>query len=114
MVYGNAYARCLAAEGGIRMLEFLSRLFDRSGRDQTASDNSKSIAKKRLQLVLVQDRINIRPEALELLKNDLIGTIGKHLDIDKEAMDVSLNQEGDQVAIVANIPVLSSRRSSIS
>jgi cell division topological specificity factor MinE len=52
--------------------------------------------------------MNISNETLEGLKNDLIEVIGKHLEIDVDAMDVSFRRDGDQVAIVANIPVLQS------
>ncbi len=91
------------------MLDILNRIM---GRGNSAS-GSKSIAKKRLQLVLVQDRTNITPDVLEALKNDLLEAIGRHLEIDKEAMDVSISKEDDQVAIIANIPVLNCPRSMV-
>lgn len=87
---------------------FWKRLFMKN-----ASTQSKNMAKKRLQLVLVQDRLNIGSETLEGLKNDLIEVIGKHLDIDKEAMDVTFSRDGDQVAIIANIPVLQSAKEAV-
>lgn len=80
---------------------------------KNASTHSKNTAKKRLQLVLVQDRLNIGSETLEGLKNDLIEVIGKHLEIDVEAMDVSFRRDGDQVAIVANIPVLQGTKEAV-
>ena len=67
---------------------------------------SKNTAKERLKLVLVQDRMNLDSAKLDGLKNDLIDVIDKHLDIDREAMDVSFCREGDSVAIIANIPVM--------
>lgn len=67
---------------------------------------SKNTAKERLKLVLVQDRMNLDSARLDGLKNDLIDVIDKHLDIDREAMDVSFCREGDSVAIIANIPVM--------
>lgn len=87
---------------------FWKRLFKNN-----PSTQSRDTAKKRLQLVLVQDRLNIGSETLEGLKNDLIEVIGKHLEIDKEAMDVSFTREGDQVAIVANIPVLQGAKEAV-
>lgn len=91
------------------MLEILSKLMGRGG----GNNGSKNIAKKRLQLVLVQDRINITADGLESLKNDLIEAIGRHLEIDKNAMEVSFSKEDDQVAIVANIPVINCDRNAI-
>ena len=75
--------------------------------------HSKHTAKERLKLVLVQDRMDIDSEALEGLKNDLIDVIDRHLDIDKNAMDVSFCREGDAVAIVANIPVKRENRCAV-
>ncbi|HMM05107.1 MAG TPA: cell division topological specificity factor MinE [Clostridiales bacterium] len=87
---------------------FWKRLFAKN-----TSTHSKNTAKKRLQLVLVQDRLNIGSETLEGLKNDLIAVIGKHLEIDVEAMDVSFRRDGEQVAIVANIPVLQGSKEAV-
>ena len=87
---------------------FWKRLFTKK-----TSTYSKNTAKKRLQLVLVQDRLNIGSETLEGLKNDLIAVIGKHLEIDVEAMDVSFRRDGEQVAIVANIPVLQGSKEAV-
>ncbi len=84
------------------MLDFLRKWFDKDHK-------SKAVAKERLRLVLVQDRIDTRSESLETLKNDLITVIGRHMAIDTTAMDVTLRKDGEQVAIVANIPVLSNQ-----
>ncbi len=87
------------------MLEFLARFF---GRD--TSLNSKTVAKERLRLVLVHDRINVSPQLLEALKEDLIKVITHYMDIDESALEVSLNQEDNSVALMANIPVLRMKR----
>ena len=81
----------------------LKRLFYKNN---NIACGSKNTAKERLKLVLVQDRMNLDSAKLDGLKNDLIDVIDKHLDIDREAMDVSFCREGDSVAIIANIPVM--------
>ncbi|CCO07683.1 cell division topological specificity factor MinE [Desulforamulus hydrothermalis] len=86
------------------MLEFLSRVF---GRESTGS---KNVAKERLRLVLVHDRANISPELLSSLKNDLIKVISNYMEIDEQALEVSLDSNDQQVALVANIPVKSMKR----
>ncbi|MBE3572599.1 MAG: cell division topological specificity factor MinE [Moorella humiferrea] len=86
------------------MLEFLLRFF---GRETTSS---KKIAKERLRLVLVHDRAGVSPHLLEALKNDLIKVISEYMDIDTAGLEVSLNQENDSVALVANIPILRVKR----
>lgn len=87
------------------MLEFLARFF---GRD--AASSSKTVAKERLRLVLVHDRMNVSPQLLEALKEDLIKVITHYMEIDETALEVSLNQEDNSVALMANIPVLRMKR----
>lgn len=87
------------------MLEFLARFF---GRD--AATSSKTVAKERLRLVLVHDRMNVSPQLLEALKEDLIKVITHYMEIDESALEVSLNQEDNSVALMANIPVLRMKR----
>lgn len=86
------------------MFDILTRIF---GRDQTSS---KNIAKERLRLVLIHDRATITPEVMMMLKEDLIKVIREYLVIDEEALSVSLENDTDEIALVANIPIKGLRR----
>ncbi|HPT83779.1 MAG TPA: cell division topological specificity factor MinE [Limnochordia bacterium] len=86
------------------MLEFLSRLFG-------GFEGSKNRAKERLRLVLVHDRASLSPGLVEALKEELIQVITKYLDIDEEGLEVSFDKGDDSVALIANIPVKSVKRS---
>ena len=66
---------------------------------------SKEVAKERLRLVLVQDRMSLSPAELEALKEDLLTVISKYLEIDDGGPEVNLEREGESVALVATIPV---------
>jgi cell division topological specificity factor len=66
---------------------------------------SKETARKRLQLVLVQDRIGLSQELLESLKNDLLDTISRYLVIERNAVDMEVSRTGDSVTLVSNIRV---------
>lgn len=88
------------------MLEFISRMFGKE------SVNSKNVAKERLRLVLVHDRASVSPQLLQALKNDLITVISKYMEIDEKALEVNLDGDDTQVALVANIPVKRMKRSS--
>lgn len=74
--------------------------------------NSKEKAKERLHLVLMQDRVNVSADFLDLMKQEIIDVIKKYIDIDEAAMDVSFtnkeNEDGTQgtPALYANIPIL--------
>ncbi len=84
----------------------LSRFFGR----ETEVSTSKNTAKERLRLVLVHDRLDVSEGVMEQLREDLIATIGRYMDIDREALEVSLSREDGGVALVANIPVKGMKR----
>jgi len=81
----------------------LDKLF---GNKSTSSD----LAKERLQLVLLQDRIKLPPVIMEQMQNELVTVISKYIDIDREGVDISLTQVASQNCLVANIPVLRSKK----
>ena len=54
---------------------------------------SGTIARERLQILLVTDRIGCNPNTTESIKNDIINTISKYIDIDVENCIVEIRQE---------------------
>ncbi|MCK8815875.1 cell division topological specificity factor MinE [Natroniella sulfidigena] len=66
---------------------------------------SKDLAKERLRLVLVHDRMGVSPEVIEDMKEELIQVISKYLEIDKDGLEMELDRQENSVALVANIPV---------
>lgn len=67
--------------------------------------SSASQAKERLKLVLINDRTDLTPQELEILKNELIEVIARHVDIDPTAVNISMTQEGREQRLVADIPL---------
>ncbi len=67
-------------------------------------------AKERLQLVLVHDRTDLTPAELESLKDELLKTISRYIDIDPEAVQIGLERDGRAQRLVADIPLKSSAR----
>ena len=86
------------------MLEFISRMLGKE------SASSKTVAKERLRLVLVHDRASISPAMLNRLREDLIKVISNYMEIDEAALEFNLLQDDDEVALVANIPVVKMKR----
>jgi cell division topological specificity factor len=86
------------------MLDFLKQFWNRD------SDSSKQIAKDRLRLVLVHDRVNVSPSLLEALKEDLLEVISKYMEIEEDGLEVNLDRSENSVALVANIPVRRMKR----
>ena len=80
------------------MIEALMKIFGKK-------EPSGKVASNRLKVVLVHDRINISPEIMENMRNDIVKVISKYVDIDMNAMEMSLANDDDSVALVANIPV---------
>ena len=74
--------------------------------------SSRDIAKDRLQLVLVQDRVNLSPQKMDQMKDELIAVISKYVEIDQNGIDISLAKTGRMSRLTANIPVLGARQNS--
>ncbi len=76
------------------------------------SNKNKSAyqAKERLQLVLVHDRTNLTTASLEILKDELIEVISRHIEIDPAAVKIEMNKDGRQQRLVADIPILGPKR----
>jgi len=71
---------------------------------------SANSAKERLQLVLIHDRTDLSPTQLESLKDDLIQTISRHIDIDPTAVSINVARDGREQRLVADIPLKSATR----
>ena len=72
--------------------------------------SSGSVARDRLKLVLIHDRLKLSPETVERLKLELIRVISKYMVIDEEDVDIHISP-GDaggtesEMALFANIPI---------
>ena len=71
---------------------------------------SANSAKERLQLVLIHDRTDLTPTQLEALKDDLIETISRYIEIDPAAVSINVAQDGRAQRLVADIPLRSAGR----
>lgn len=70
---------------------------------------SGEIAKERLRLVLAHDRANISPGLLDMLKDEIIAVISRHVAIDAEGVQVTFSQSARESRLVADIPLRSQR-----
>lgn len=67
--------------------------------------NSGTIAKKRLQFLLVSDRAGCTPEILEMIKDDMIKSISKYMEIDTNGLEIKITQV-EEKGTVGRLPVL--------
>ena len=84
-------------------MNIFSRVFKRK-------ETSGMVAKNRLQLVLVHDRVKLSPGKMDELKDDLIQVISKYVEIDRNGIDITLTQTDNQSRLTAHIPLLNSRQ----
>jgi cell division topological specificity factor len=66
---------------------------------------SKDKLKERLKLVLSYDRAGLTPGKMEELKTELLQVIQKYFPANETDYDVKLEQQGDRMIFVANLPV---------
>ena len=58
--------------------------------------NSRQIAKDRLKILLIYDRVNCSPEMMELIKNDIALVISKYMKIDTASMEIQISKQETQ------------------
>lgn len=63
------------------------------------------LAKERLKVVLVHDRIKINPELLELIRGDLLAVISRRLEVDEQNVEISLAREDRWDKLHADVPI---------
>ena len=94
------------------MFENILKFFKKAQKGNKVPADSKSAAKERLHLVLMQDRANVSADFLDLMKQEIIDVIKKYIEVDESAIDVRLtnkeNEDGTNgaPALYANIPIL--------
>jgi cell division topological specificity factor len=79
---------------------FLDRLFG------SREPSSRDIAKERLQLVLVHDRIKLSASTLERMKDEMITVISRYVEIDPTGVEVTFKQSRSESRLTADIPVV--------
>lgn len=84
----------------------MKRVVDRfRGKQQSASK-----AKERLQLVLIHDRTDLSAGQIESMRDEIIEVITRHVNIDRSAVQITVQQEGREQYLLAEIPILGASR----
>ena len=74
--------------------------------------SSRQVAKDRLKILLISDRVNCSPETMELIKNDIAKVISKYMKIDSDNIEILINTRGNKSgrtvkpSLYANIPIV--------
>ena len=80
------------------MIRFLKSLF-------VQDDTSRDIAKKRLQLLLIHDQVDLTPEQMVEMKQEIVGVIERYLNIEADDTHVALDRLDKQIRLVGSIPL---------
>lgn len=81
------------------MTSLFERIFGRS------RESSASLAKERLQFVLVHDRVNLPPDKLQEMKQEILAVISKYVNVSNSEVDIALQQRDRHSNIlVAEVP----------
>lgn len=74
--------------------------------------SSRQVAKDRLKILLISDRVSCSPEMMELIKMDIAKVISKYMKIDTKSMEIQITKTGAKGKIMknpslyANIPII--------
>ena len=73
--------------------------------------SSSELAKDRLKVLLISDRINCSPEMMDMIRADISKVISKYMKIDAESVEVQITKEltrgrRKSPTLYANIPIL--------
>ena len=74
--------------------------------------SSREIARDRLKILLISDRVNCSAETLEMIKHDIAKVISKYMKIDTNSMEIQISKTGTHSrgnanpVLNANIPIL--------
>ena len=86
-------------------------MFDLFKAFSSENKTSKNVAKERLKLVLVHDRVDCSPQLLNMIKDDILKVISNYAEIEEDGLEIKMsktrseNGNGPIYALVANIPL---------
>lgn len=98
------------------MFENILNFFKKLGKNENKeTSGSKTKAKERLHLVLMQDRANVSADFLEMMKQEIIDVIKRYIEVEENEIDVRLTNEVKEdgttgaPSLYANIPIVNIR-----
>ncbi len=74
-------------------------------------NDTGSIAKERLKLILVQDRALLSPSLLNEMKGKIIEVINSYLEINQNEIEIKIGRESRRTTLEAIIPVKGVKKS---
>jgi cell division topological specificity factor len=63
------------------------------------------VAKERLKVVLVHDRLKVNPEVLEVIKAELLSVLSRRMEVDEQNMQINLARQSGMDTVQAHVPI---------
>jgi cell division topological specificity factor len=79
------------------MMKVFRDFFGRKGSGETA--------RRRMHVVLMHDRLDLTPDIMESLKNDIMAVLSRYMEFDQDSVRVDLEQGKEYTALVSNVQV---------
>lgn len=74
--------------------------------------SSREVARDRLKILLISDRVNCSPEVMNMIKQDIARVISRYMKIDTQNMEIQISKSGTRgrgnknPSLYASIPIL--------
>ena len=66
---------------------------------------SGNVARDRMQFVLLHDRLDMTPETMESLKNDILEVLSRYVEIETPSMKVEVERARGYTALISNVQI---------
>ena len=81
------------------LLRWLLALADKGG------ESSSDVARQRMRLVLIQDRIDLSPEKMERMKREIWEVVSRYMVVDDDFLEFEVRRLDELIMLVSNIEV---------
>jgi cell division topological specificity factor len=71
----------------------------------TRRENTKDVARQRLQVALMRDRMDLSPDIMDALKTDMLAVMSRYLSVGDEFQEFGIRRLDESVFLVSNIKV---------
>ena len=81
------------------LLRWLLGLADKS------SESSSEVARQRMRLVLIQDRIDLSPEKMDRMKQEIWEVVSRYMVVDDDFLEFEVRRLDELIMLVSHIEV---------